>query len=232
MMIRSTPLCLLSLCLWAAGAVPGSAAAAAPTAGGASYDVLISGASVYDGSGGEPFVGDVAIAADRIVYVGRTAPGSARERVDAHGKAVAPGFINMLAHPEESLLRRWPRAERPAPGRDARGAGRGFDGAAQSPRMKRARACSGRATSTMRSTGPRSASTSTSSSDAALRRTSPPTWARAPCAPTCSASATCSRPPRSSSRCAPWCARRWSKVRSASRPRSSTAPTSMPRRRS
>ncbi len=104
MMIRSTPLCLLSLCLWAAGAVPDSAAAAAPTAGGASYDVLISGASVYDGSGGEPFVGEVAIAADRIVYVGRKAPGSARERLDAHGKAVAPGFINMLAHPEESLL--------------------------------------------------------------------------------------------------------------------------------
>ena len=42
--------------------------------------------------------------ADRIVYVGRKAPGSARERLDAHGKAVAPGFINMLAHPEESLL--------------------------------------------------------------------------------------------------------------------------------
>ena len=28
----------------------------------------------------------------------------ARERIDAHGKAVAPGFVNMLAHPEESLL--------------------------------------------------------------------------------------------------------------------------------
>lgn len=98
MTIRSTRLCLLSLCLSAAGAAPGSAA------GGAPYDVLITGAQVYDGSGGEPFVGEVAIAADRIAYVGRKAPGSARERLDAHGKAVAPGFVNMLAHPEESLL--------------------------------------------------------------------------------------------------------------------------------
>ena len=68
------------------------------------YDVLISGATIYDGSGGEPFVGDVAIQGDRIAYVGPRAPQAARERVDAHGKAVAPGFINMLAHPEESLL--------------------------------------------------------------------------------------------------------------------------------
>ena len=105
MMIRSTP-CLLTLCLCAAGtsaagAAPGSAA---PAAGSAPYDVLISGASVYDGSGGEPFVGEIAITGDRIAYVGRKAPGSARERLDAHGKAVAPGFVNMLAHPEESLL--------------------------------------------------------------------------------------------------------------------------------
>ena len=71
---------------------------------GAPYDVLISGGTVYDGSGGAPFVGDIAIRGDRIVYVGPHAPQPGRERVDAHGKAVAPGFINMLAHPEESLL--------------------------------------------------------------------------------------------------------------------------------
>ena len=68
------------------------------------YDFLISGGTVYDGSGGTPFVGDVAIKGDRLAYVGPHAPGSARERIDAHGKAVAPGFVNMLAHPEESLL--------------------------------------------------------------------------------------------------------------------------------
>jgi N-acyl-D-amino-acid deacylase len=81
-------------------ALPVSAA----TADDARYDVLISGGTVYDGSGGAPFVGDVAILGDRIAYVGPHAPKPAREHVDAHGKAVAPGFVNMLAHPEESLL--------------------------------------------------------------------------------------------------------------------------------
>jgi N-acyl-D-amino-acid deacylase len=68
------------------------------------YDVLIAGGTVYDGSGGTPYIGDVAIRKDRLVYVGPHANGGARERFDARGKAVAPGFINMLAHPEESLL--------------------------------------------------------------------------------------------------------------------------------
>src|SRR3982074_553255 len=85
-----------------------SAALAQPPAAGSEdgsrYDFLISGGTVYDGSGGAPFVGDVAIKGDRLAYVGPHAPGSARERIDAHGKAVAPGFVNMLAHPEESLL--------------------------------------------------------------------------------------------------------------------------------
>jgi N-acyl-D-amino-acid deacylase len=80
-----------------------STALAAAT-GTARYDVLIEGGSVYDGSGGPPFVGDVALEGDRIAYVGPHAPQAARERVEARGKAVAPGFINMLAHPEESLL--------------------------------------------------------------------------------------------------------------------------------
>jgi N-acyl-D-amino-acid deacylase len=70
----------------------------------ADYDVLISGGTIYDGSGGPPFAGEVALRADRIVYVGPHAPGQARERFDARGKAVAPGFVNMLAHPEVSLL--------------------------------------------------------------------------------------------------------------------------------
>jgi N-acyl-D-amino-acid deacylase len=84
-----------------------SAALAQPRAAGAEaghYDFLISGGTVYDGSGGAPFVGDVAVTGDRLAYVGPHAPAAARERIDAHGKAVAPGFINMLAHPEESLL--------------------------------------------------------------------------------------------------------------------------------
>src|SRR5215469_12469623 len=99
MTIRRTLACLSCL---AASLLPGAVALAATAEAG--YDVLITGGTIYDGSGGEPFTGDVAIRGDRIVYVGPHAPQAARERVDAHGKAVAPGFVNMLAHPEESLL--------------------------------------------------------------------------------------------------------------------------------
>ncbi len=79
-------------------------AASRSDAAPADYAVVIRGGTVYDGSGGAPFTGDVAIRGDRIVYVGPHAPGRSAEEFAARGKAVAPGFVNMLAHPEESLL--------------------------------------------------------------------------------------------------------------------------------
>ena len=68
------------------------------------YDIVIRGGTIYDGSGGVPLVGDVAIRGDRIVAVAPHVAGRGATELDASGKAVAPGFINMLAHPEESLL--------------------------------------------------------------------------------------------------------------------------------
>ncbi|HEX2593565.1 MAG TPA: D-aminoacylase [Rhizomicrobium sp.] len=68
------------------------------------YDVLITNGTIYDGSGDAPFHGDVAIKGDRIVYVGPHADGTATRTVDAQGKAVAPGFINMLSWANEALL--------------------------------------------------------------------------------------------------------------------------------
>ncbi|HTB86524.1 MAG TPA: D-aminoacylase [Steroidobacteraceae bacterium] len=68
------------------------------------HDTVIRNGLIYDGSGKAPYVGDVAIDKDRITYVGPHAPGAGRSEIDARGKAVSPGFINMLAHPEESLL--------------------------------------------------------------------------------------------------------------------------------
>ena len=68
------------------------------------YDVVIRGGTIYDGSGGRPFSGDVAVVGDRIAAIAPHIAKRGRSEIGARGKAVAPGFINMLAHPEESLL--------------------------------------------------------------------------------------------------------------------------------
>src|SRR4051794_20375959 len=70
----------------------------------ARYDLVIRGGEILDGSGDKPFVGDVAVKGERIAYVGPHAPGRGKTEIDAHGKAVAPGFINMLSHSEDSLM--------------------------------------------------------------------------------------------------------------------------------
>jgi N-acyl-D-amino-acid deacylase len=70
----------------------------------ASNDLVLRNGTIYDGSGKAPYRGDVAIKADRITYVGPHRALAARTEVDVKGQAIAPGFINMLAHPEESLF--------------------------------------------------------------------------------------------------------------------------------
>ena len=59
---------------------------------------------MLDGSGRKGFVGDIAISGERIVFVGAHAPGRGKVEIDARGKALAPGFINMLSHSEASLM--------------------------------------------------------------------------------------------------------------------------------
>jgi N-acyl-D-amino-acid deacylase len=69
------------------------------------FDLVIHGGTIYDGAGGAPYVGDVAIKGDRIVYVGKgPAPGLSFNTIDAKGKAVSPGFVNMLSWATESLM--------------------------------------------------------------------------------------------------------------------------------
>jgi N-acyl-D-amino-acid deacylase len=68
------------------------------------YTVLIHGGTIYDGTGRDPYVGDVALKGDKIAYVGPHAPGTAARTVDATGKAVSPGFVNMLSWATESLI--------------------------------------------------------------------------------------------------------------------------------
>lgn len=68
------------------------------------FDVLIAGGDVYDGSGAGPVRSDVGACGDRVAAVGRGLPREAGAVADAAGKAVCPGFINILSHSDVSIL--------------------------------------------------------------------------------------------------------------------------------
>jgi N-acyl-D-amino-acid deacylase len=61
------------------------------------YDVIVKGGQIYDGLGGDPFVGDVGVRDGKIVEVGRLS-GPARETLDADGLMVTPGFVDIHTH--------------------------------------------------------------------------------------------------------------------------------------
>ncbi|MDZ3830502.1 MAG: D-aminoacylase [Sphingopyxis sp.] len=61
------------------------------------HDLVIRGGMVVDGSGGKPRTADVAIDGDRIVAIGDNV-GAGREEIDAVGKIVTPGFVDVHTH--------------------------------------------------------------------------------------------------------------------------------------
>jgi N-acyl-D-amino-acid deacylase len=93
--MKTIPGCALLLAVTLA-----ASAAEAPK----TYDLILRGGTIYDGSGGKPVVGDVAIDGDRIVAVGSLGTAKGKTEVNAKGLAVSPGFVNMLSWATESLL--------------------------------------------------------------------------------------------------------------------------------
>ena len=75
------------------------------------YDLLIAGGTVIDGSGSPAYRGDVAVRGDRIVRVSRTPldRAVAARVIDAAGRVVAPGFVDLHSHLDPLL--RLPAAE-------------------------------------------------------------------------------------------------------------------------
>ncbi|MBM3839149.1 MAG: D-aminoacylase [Verrucomicrobia bacterium] len=68
------------------------------------FSLILRNGTIYDGGGGAPFVGDVALNGETIAAVGALRDARATKEVNAAGLAVAPGFINMLSWATESLI--------------------------------------------------------------------------------------------------------------------------------
>ena len=77
------------------------------------HDLIIRGATIYDGSGGPARHGDVAVSGGRIAAIG-DGLGAARETVEADGLALAPGIIDTHTHYDAQIT--WDPWATPSPG--------------------------------------------------------------------------------------------------------------------
>src|SRR5689334_1951548 len=70
----------------------------------AEFDVLIRNGQIHDGSGQTPHKADIGLKGSRIAAIGDLHGSHGKTEIDAHGLAVAPGFINILSWANESLI--------------------------------------------------------------------------------------------------------------------------------
>lgn len=68
------------------------------------FDIVILNGRIVDGTGSPWYSGDVGIRAGRIAAIGKLADAPAREKIDAGGLVVAPGFIDMLGQSDLTIL--------------------------------------------------------------------------------------------------------------------------------
>jgi N-acyl-D-amino-acid deacylase len=68
------------------------------------FDLIISGGRIIDGSASPWYRGDIGIGGERIAAIGNLDPAQARRVIEASGKAVCPGFIDMHTHSDLMLL--------------------------------------------------------------------------------------------------------------------------------
>jgi len=80
------------------------AGAAAPLPAAPEYDIVIRGGRVLDGAGNPWIAADIAIQDGRIARIGLV-EGKGKQEIDAHGRYVSPGFIDMLDQSGRTLLR-------------------------------------------------------------------------------------------------------------------------------
>ncbi len=73
-------------------------------------DLVLRGGTLYDGSGAEPVVGDLAVKSDRIVAIGNFETSRVALELDCRGLIVAPGFIDLHNHSDGQVVDRLMRA--------------------------------------------------------------------------------------------------------------------------
>ncbi|HET9736075.1 MAG TPA: amidohydrolase family protein [Burkholderiales bacterium] len=76
-----------------------------------SFDILVRGGSVFDGTGARPLSADIGIAGGKILEIGRLS-GAAKRTIDASGLVVAPGFIDPHTHYDAQIC--WDGATTPS----------------------------------------------------------------------------------------------------------------------
>jgi N-acyl-D-amino-acid deacylase len=69
------------------------------------YEIVLRNGTIYDGLGGSPYKGDVALNADTIAAMGDLSLAKGKKEIDVTGLAIAPGFINMLSWADGTLLK-------------------------------------------------------------------------------------------------------------------------------
>src|SRR5258708_2915242 len=67
------------------------------------WDILIRGGTIIDGSGRPGAISDIAVRDGRIAALGRSLPAGSTKVIDAEGLAVAPGFIDIKTHSDFTL---------------------------------------------------------------------------------------------------------------------------------
>ncbi len=70
-----------------------------------SFDLVIRGGTILDGTGGPPWSADLGIVGDTIRAIGTISPEQGATTIDAAGKMVSPGFIDIHSHSDRSILR-------------------------------------------------------------------------------------------------------------------------------
>ncbi|MEP6546489.1 MAG: D-aminoacylase [Gammaproteobacteria bacterium] len=68
------------------------------------FDLIIANGHIIDGTGSPWYSGDVGIRDGRVAAIGKLTKAAAKQRIDAAGKVVAPGFIDMLGQSEFTIL--------------------------------------------------------------------------------------------------------------------------------